>query len=109
MTARDPHRKSIARGKRWLDNPPTPRTYKRPVTAYVHYRSMGDEIVAFALTASAQTISDLICRSEWRKRGATSDVVDHWVARKLDPGARLVVLPSQAGSTISDDMEREAA
>lgn len=82
----------IRRGRRVLENPPAPPRCKRPVRAFVHFRSSGDELLAFAISASWQAIDKL------RFSAAHANVVEHWVDDRLDPRARLVVLPSQVAA-----------
>ena len=81
------------RGARMLENPPKPRVYKSPISAFVHYESMGGDLVAFEVRLAASAISKLDSLAANRP-----NVVTHYVETKLRAGARLIVLPSQATS-----------
>ncbi len=76
-------------GARYLENPPKPREYKAPISAYVHYESMGGDQVAFEVSLGVIAVAILRNRAEH-----PSNVVEHSVCLKMDPDARLIVLPS---------------
>lgn len=82
--------KAEKRGARMLENPPKLRTYKSPINAFIHYESMGGDLVAFKIKLCASAICKLDSQAANRP-----NVVKHWVCLKLQPKARLIVLPSQ--------------
>jgi hypothetical protein len=80
----------IKHGRRQLEHPPKRRAYKRPVTAYVHYESMGGERVAFAVETSSRTLWKLE-----ENANRKFNIVAHTVSSQLEPNTRLVTLPSE--------------
>ena len=84
-------RESLKRGKRYLENPPKRRTYKRPVTAYVHYESAGGEKLAFAFEIASNSLGRYQDKERFRP-----NVVPHKINIELAAGHRLVALPSEA-------------
>jgi hypothetical protein len=89
------------RGQRQLVDPPKVRTYKRPVTAYVHYDSMGGERLAFAITTSGSALGRLQAKAD-----LTSNIVAHAVRDGLEHGARLIALPSQAQAVLDETRQQ---
>lgn len=83
------------RGARYLENPPKPRTYKAPISAFVHYESMGGDLVAFEVRLCMSAISKLDSQA-----CNHPNVVTHYVELKLKPNHRLVVLPSRQKGTV---------
>ena len=77
------------RGARMLDNPPKAKTYKSPISAFVHYERMCGDIVAFEVKLPASAICKLDSQAKYRP-----NVVTHYVCLELRAGARLIVLPS---------------
>ncbi len=97
----------LRRGKRFLENPLKPRTYKRPVRAYVHYTNQAGELVAFAYDTAPGRIAVLDSRAQ-----RTDNIVTHRVYPGLENGARLLLLPSQCrngdvliAASLGDDVQ----
>ena len=80
--------KAEKRGKKNLEHVIKEKTYKRPVTWYVHYISQAGERLAFTVVGNAQTGAKL----EGNMKAHVSPYV---VSPRLASDTRLVVLPSQ--------------
>jgi hypothetical protein len=83
--------KSEKRGAKYLAKAaPKPRNLKHPVTAYVHYESVGGDLVHFEVKCSAAARYKMAFESRNRP-----NVIDHWVLDYARKDARLIKLPSQ--------------
>ena len=80
--------KAEKRGKKNLERVVKEKTYKRPVTWYVHYISQGGERLAFEVVGNTQTGAKL-------EGNMKANVSPYVVSERLASGTRLVVLPSQ--------------
>lgn len=86
--------KAEKRGDLKLSKPAKVRTYKTPVLVYLHYQSRGGELLACAIVTSPQGRGNLIY-GDPRGGPKRPHIVDHFYAKSLEDGARLVILPSQ--------------